>query len=138
MELIDYLNRYDRFAAASGVRLTEMGDGRAVAVMTVTETHVNGANVCQGGALFTLADLAFAAAVNGGGRMTVGTSCNITFFRSALMGDTLTAEAVQHDHPKLPFCEVRVFNQHGELVSMMTGSAYRRKVPILPDEAQER
>ena len=138
MELIDYLNHYDRFAASSGVRLTEMGEGCAVAVMTVEDAHVNGANVCQGGAIFTLADLAFAAAVNGGGLMTVGTSCNITFFRSALKGDVLTAEAVQHDHPKLPFCEVRVFNQRGELICMMTGSAYRRKVPLMPDDVEQR
>ena len=98
MELIDYLNQNDRFAAGAGIRLTEIGDGFARAVMTVEEEHVNGAHVCQGGALFTLADLAFAAAVNSGGLMTVGTSNSITFFRSALKGDVLTAEAHQEDH----------------------------------------
>ena len=78
MQLIDYLNQYDRFAAGAGVRLVEIGEGYARAQMTVTEAHVNGANVCQGGAIFTLADLAFAAAVNSGGLMTVGTSNSIT------------------------------------------------------------
>lgn len=133
MELIDYLNRYDRFAAGAGVRLEEIGDGYARAQMTVTEAHVNGANVCQGGAIFTLADLAFAAAVNSGGLMTVGTSNSITYLRSARIGDVLTAEARQEDHHKMPFCEIRVTNQDGLLVCVMTGSAYRRQVPLVKD-----
>lgn len=133
MELIDYLNRYDRFAAGAGVRLVEIGDGYARAQMTVTEAHVNGANVCQGGAIFTLADLAFAAAVNSGGLMTVGISNSITYLRSARIGDVLTAEARQEDHHKMPFCEIRVTNQDGLLVCVMTGSAYRRQVPLVKD-----
>ena len=133
MELIDYLNRYDRFAAGAGVRLVEIGDGYARAEMMVTESHVNGANVCQGGAIFTLADLAFAAAVKSGGLMTVGTTNNITYLRSAVIGDVLTAEARQEDHHKMPFCEIRVTNQDGLLVCVMTGSAYRRQVPLIKD-----
>ena len=133
MELIDYLNRYDRFAAGAGVRLVEIGDGYARAQMTVTEAHVDGANVCQGGAIFTLADLAFAAAVNSGGLMTVGISNSITYLRSARIGDVLTAEARQEDHHKMPFCEIRVTNQDGLLVCVMTGSAYRRQVPLVKD-----
>ena len=81
MELKDYLNRFDRFAAATGVELTEVGEGFAKAVMTVEERHLNGANVCQGGAIYTLADLAFAAAVNSHGLMTVGTNNGITYLR---------------------------------------------------------
>ena len=133
MELIDYLNRYDRFAAGAGVRLVEIGDGYARAEMTVTESHVNGANVCQGGAIFTLADLAFAAAVNSGGLMTVGTTNSITYLRSSVIGDVLTAEARQEDHHKMPFCEIRVTNQDGLLISVMTGSAYRRQVPLVKE-----
>jgi acyl-CoA thioesterase len=133
MKLIDYLNRNDRFAAAAGVQLVEIGEGYARAVMTVTENHVNGANVCQGGAIFTLADLAFAAAVNSGGLMTVGTSNSITYLHSAHVGDILTAEARQEDHHKMPFCETRVTNQDGVLICVMTGSAYRRQQPLFED-----
>ena len=134
MHLKDYLNEYDRFAAAAGVQVVEIGEGYAVAEMTVEKRHVNGANVCQGGALFTLADLAFAAAVNSGGVLTVGTTNNITYLRSALEGDHLTAEAREEPHHKLPFCEIRVTNQRGELVCVMTGSAYRRKGVAMPPE----
>ncbi|MBO4822638.1 MAG: hotdog fold thioesterase [Prevotella sp.] len=132
MDLKDYLNRFDRFAAATGVVLTEVGEGFAKAVMAVEERHLNGANVCQGGAIYTLADLAFAAAVNSHGLMTVGTNNGVTYLRSALKGDVLTAEAREENHHKLPFCEVRVTNQRGEIVCIMTGTAYRRNQPLVP------
>ena len=52
----------DRFAVLAGCELTEIREGYARATMTVEERHLNGGDVCQGGAIFTLADLAFAAA----------------------------------------------------------------------------
>ncbi len=133
MNLKDFLNKNDRYAAAAGAQIVEMGDGYAKVEMVVGDMHINGAEVCQGGAIFTLADLAFAAAVNSCGIMTVGTGANITFLRSARRGDKLTAEAREVPHPKMPFCEVRVVNQDGSLISVMTGNAYRKKVPIMPD-----
>ena len=64
MTLKDYLNEGDRFAANSGAKLVEIGRGTAKAEMTVTEGHLNAGGVCQGGSIFTLADLVFAAIVN--------------------------------------------------------------------------
>lgn len=61
--LIDFLKN-DHFAVRSGVELLEIKPGYAKARMLVTPEHLNGGGVCQGGALFTLADLAFAAAAN--------------------------------------------------------------------------
>ena len=58
MDIKELLNRTDRFAANAGCKITEVDEQHAVAVMTVTADHLNGGNVCQGGALFTLADLA--------------------------------------------------------------------------------
>ncbi len=135
--LIDYLNHFDRFAAAAGAQIVEIVDGVARAQMTVTETHLNGAGVCQGGAIFTLADLAFAAAVNSCGLMTVGTNNNITYLRSARKGDVLTAVAQEEYHHKLPMCVVRVTNQKGDLVCVMTGTAYRRNIPLMPDNSEK-
>ena len=58
MSLKDFLNRNDRFAANAGAKLVEVREGYARAEMTVTSEHLNAGRVCQGGALFTLADLA--------------------------------------------------------------------------------
>ena len=136
MQLKDFLNQNDRFAATSGAQVVEMERGYAKAEMTVADNHLNGADVCQGGAIFTLADLAFAAAVNSGGLMTVSVSHSITFIQSARKGDKLTAVARETYHHKMPFCEVKVTNQMDELVCVMTGTAYRRKVALMQDETE--
>lgn len=127
MNIQELLNRTDRFAANAGCQITEVDAQHAVAVMTVTNGHLNGGNVCQGGALFTLADLAIAALMNYNGQLTFGIHNSIMFVSSAREGDVLTAEAVNvSDHHKIPSVEVRVTNQDGRLICHVTGMGYRK------------
>ena len=131
MDIKELLNRTDRFAAAAGCRITDVDTHHAVAEMTVAEMHLNGGNVCQGGALFTLADLAIAALMNYGGQLTFGISSSLMFVSSARLGDTLRAEAVSvTDHHKIPAVEVRVSNQEGRLICHVTGMGYRKNASI--------
>ena len=133
MDIKEILNRSDRFAANAGCRITEVDERHAVAVMTVTESHLNGGNVCQGGALFTLADLAIAALMNNSGQLTFGVSNSMMFVSSARLGDSLRAEAVfVADHHKIPAVEVRVTNQEGRAICHVTGMGYRKSSPLPP------
>ena len=63
----------DRFAQENGIRVAEVRLGFARTEMTVELRHLNSVGILQGGALFTLADLAFAVAFEysrgGGGRL---------------------------------------------------------------------
>ncbi len=128
MTLLEQLNKNDRFANSSGAALTEVREGYARAEMTVDQRHVNAAGVCQGGAIYTLADLSFAAVANSRGIVTLGISNTITFLKSAQVGDHLCAECTELlDHHKLPYCDIKITNQDGELVAVMTGLAYRLK-----------
>ena len=127
MNIQELLNRTDRFAANAGCQITEVDAQHAVAVMTVTNAHLNGGDVCQGGALFTLADLAIAALMNYNGQLTFGIHNSIMFISSAREGDVLTAEAVNvSNHHKIPCVEVRVTNQDGRLICHVTGMGYRK------------
>ena len=128
MTLLEHLNKNDRFAASIGAQLTTIREGYAKAELTVEERHLNGANVCQGGVMYTLADLAFAGVANCHGILTLGISNTITFLKSAKLGDHLTAECTEViDHQKLPYCDIRVTNQNGEILAMVTGLAYRMR-----------
>ena len=132
MNIQELLNRTDRFAANAGCQITEVDTEHAVAEMIVRNEHLNGADVCQGGALFTLADLAIAALMNARGQLTVGISNSIMFVSSAREGDVLRAEAVGIcDHHKIPSVEVRVTNQEGRLICHVTGIGYRKSMNIL-------
>ena len=131
MEIKEILNKRDRFAANAGCQITEVDEHHAVAMMTVTEAHLNGGDVCQGGALFTLADLAIAALMNSGGQLTFGISSSLMFVSSARLGDTLRAEAVHvADHHKIPAVEVTVTNQEGRVICHVTGMGYRKDVSV--------
>ena len=78
-----------------GIELTEAGVGSATARMTVREDMLNGAGMCHGGVIFTLADTAFQCACNSHGRLTVSSGASIQFVRPASMGDELAAVCVE-------------------------------------------
>ena len=125
--LIKFFKR-DRFAVLAGCELLEIREGYARARMTVAEHHLNGGDFCQGGAIFTLADLAFAAAVNSHLVLTVSTSSNITFFRSVPLGATVYAEAQELvNHPRMPYAEVRITDEEDRLIAIFTSGGYRKQ-----------
>jgi acyl-CoA thioesterase len=53
------------------------------------------------------------------------------FLHSAKVGDTLTAEATEvYNHHKIPYVDVRITNQRGELCCVVTGLAYRKDASL--------
>ena len=131
MTLKELLTNNDRFAANSGCVLDEIGDGWARATLVVTSEHLNAGGVCQGGAFFTLADIAIAAVMNSHGQLTFGVENNIVYVKSAHEGDMLTAVATEVvNHHKLPYVDVRITNQAGELCCIVTGIGYRKQAAL--------
>ena len=119
--------RRDLFAAFVGIELLEAGSGRALARLKLRDHHRNGLGMVQGGAIFTLADLAFAAAVNSRGRTAVAIHAAISYVKAA-QGDTLIAEAQEVScGPKIAAYTIRITESSGELISLFEGMAYRKK-----------
>lgn len=84
----------DHFASETvGVRIDVAEPGHAVCSLPIRPAHLNANFVPMGGAIFTLADFAFAVAANGHStRVTVTQQVAVTFL-SASRGKVLTAEA---------------------------------------------
>jgi len=131
MTLLETLNTGDRFAATSGIAITEIRPGYCRAEMTVAENHLNAAGVCQGGALFTLADMAVAGVVNASGQVCLGINAQINYVHSAQLGDGLKAECTLTSDGKVPLVSVRVTNQDDELIAFMTSEGYKKKAPLV-------
>ena len=125
-ELLEFFKK-DRFAANAGAELLEIKEGYGRARMLITPEHLNGGGVCQGGAILTLADLAFAAAVNSHGVLTFSTSSNITYFKSVSQGYIYAEAREIVNHHRMPYAEVRVTDEAGELVAIFTSSGYRKQ-----------
>lgn len=127
MDVIRARIEADRFAAENGITLVEVRPGAAVARLEVGARHLNGVGIVQGGAIFTLADLAFAAAANSHGEIAVAIDVSISFIR-AVSGGTLTADAREEAvNPRLSTCVVRVTDEAGALVALFKGTAYRKR-----------
>lgn len=117
----------DSFAVGAGVELLEVREGYAKARMLVTKKHLNACGVCHGGALFTLADFAFAAVANSRKNITLSLNAQITFLH-AVSGGYLYAEATElFTHAKIPFVEVKITDEQGGLIAFMTSSGYRKR-----------
>lgn len=92
MELNELQKLYkdDRFATAAGCRIVEANENRAVCEMLVTEGLLNAHGIVMGGAIFTLADFAFAVASNYAGVPSVAVECSIRYY-AATRGKKLIA-----------------------------------------------
>ncbi len=116
----------DRFAAYCGIELTEVSEGSAVARMEIKSHHLNGVGIIQGGAIYTLADLALAAASNSHGTTAVGLTSNISYFKAETSG-ILTAKATEISLRRtVATYRVDVTNQNEELIATFQGTVYRK------------
>jgi len=124
-DLKKYFER-DRFAKLSGIELLTVSPGHATARMTIQSHHLNAIGIVQGGAIFTLADLAFAAASNAHGRPAVAINVNITYLKAA-SGGTLHAEARELGiNPKLGTYTVDITDDDKTLIAVFQGLVYRK------------
>lgn len=117
----------DYFAKHSVIELEAVKVGYAKARMEIREYHLNGAKIVHGGAIFTLADFAFAAAVNSREQIAVGISATMSYAKAATTG-VLIAEAREASlNHKLGIYVVDVRDEHNELIAIFQGTAYRKK-----------
>jgi acyl-CoA thioesterase len=126
----------DRFAARNDIELIEVGPGCAKARMTLHPHHLNTLGIVHGGAIFTLADFAFAAASNSHGTAAVALNVNITFIKAA-RGGSLWADARELSrNARVGTYAIEVRDAEGDLVAEFQGLAYRKKerLPFAPPE----
>jgi acyl-CoA thioesterase len=103
--------------------------------MELRDTHMNGLNSTHGGALFTLADFAFALACNSHGSVAVAINANISFLKGSATG-WLRAEAreITKNH-RLGTYTVEIKDEKDELIALFQGMAYRKPDQKISDIA---
>lgn len=135
MERIKEFFKNDRFAEHSGIELMDVAEGFARARLRIQDHHRNGVGIVHGGAIFTLADLAFAVASNSHGTVAVAINAGISFLKAARSG-TLVAEAREVSrNPKLASYSISVTDDEGDLVAAFQGMVYRKKDPLPGSES---
>ena len=117
----------DRYAVLTGVEIVEAGKGYCKTRLKLEDKHLNAANVVQGGAIFTLADLAFAIASNSHGQLALAINVNISYLNSVTSG-TLYATATEVSEPnRLGAYDVLVTDDGQRVIARFNGMVYRKK-----------
>ena len=112
----------DRFATENGAVIDEIGENYAVCSMEITPHHQNAAGRVMGGAVFMLADFAFAVASNFEHAPDVTTTSQITFLRAS-QGKRLFARSQEIRRGKTTvYYETSVTDDTGALIARVTAS----------------
>lgn len=126
-----FFEEKDLFAKHCGIEIVDVQPGRAKVSMKIERFHLNGANTVHGGAIFTLADFAFAIASNSHGTLAMGINTSVAFVKAAISG-SIHAEAREISrNPKLATYLVDVTDDAGDLIASFQGTVYRKKEQIV-------
>ncbi|AKU09588.1 hydroxyphenylacetyl-CoA thioesterase PaaI [Haloferax gibbonsii] len=116
----------DPYCGHVGIDLAEVGDGYAETTLTVAEDHLNFHGTPHGGAVYSLADAAFAAASNSHGDAAFALETNISYLAAAEVGETLRAVAEEtHLGGRTAEYEVVVSDGDGERIATFRGRVYK-------------
>jgi len=116
----------DPYCERLGIDLVELSPGRAVTALPVAEDLLNFHGTPHGGAVYSLADAAFAAASNSHGDTALALETNISYLDAADVGDRLVATAAEtHLRGRTAEYEVVVETDDGDRIATFRGRVYR-------------
>ena len=115
----------DRFATNAGMVIDEMGEDYSVCSVILNDGHKNAYGGVMGGAIFTLADLAFAVCANQIHSLSVAQQVSINYL-SAPKGEKLIARAKCNKNGKTTaVLKVDVTDDTGRDIALFVGTAFK-------------
>lgn len=125
-KVVEYRNKYNRFARKLGIVVESVSHGSARVVKTIEEDDLNPLGRAHGGVYFTMADSAAGSAMVAKGYAAVTMNSTYNFFRSAVAGDVVTATATEVKSGRtICVYDVRVTDQNGTLLGTGTFTFYQ-------------
>lgn len=127
-KIFAYIQR-DPFAQRLGAKVEMLKPGHSRVALTITDDMVNFHGQTHGGVIFSLGDMAFAAASNSHGQTAVALNVGINFLKATKSGDRLIAEATeQSTNGPIGLYDITIRNdQTGEIVAKSQDLVYRKK-----------
>ena len=124
LEKVRKRSENDRFATDNGAVIEAVGEGYARCVMSLDEHHYNAVGSVMGGAIFTLADFAFAVASNWNKKPCVSLTAQITYLGRA-KGKKLIAEAEKVKEGRTTcYYLIEVADELGNKVAHVTSNGF--------------
>ena len=133
----DHFRRFDPLSGHFGIAVVELDGAHSVAVMPLEARHRNGMGTAHGGAIFTLADVAFAALSNGDGLYCTNAQTSISYLAPGRIGPLRAEARTLRAGRLLSTYEVRVTDADGTLVAEAVVTGYRVGAPIpMPEQVR--
>ena len=116
-----------------GMKIIDAGPKYSVVEMVLDDRHLNGFSIAHGGAIFALADTAFAHACNSENVVTVAQQCQINFLQPGRAGDLLTATAKGRTHSgRTGLYDVTITGNNGAVIAEFRGMSCKLRDPVIP------
>ena len=115
----------DRFATENGITLDELDAEHAVTSMTLSPRHKNAFGGIMGGAIFTLADFAFAALTNDRERTTVAQQVSISYLSAPKGGRLVATARFRKDGRRSCVVNVDVTDDTGRDIAQFVGTGFK-------------
>lgn len=120
----------DRYAAKLGMRLVSADPARIVVDMPLTPEHENFYDVTHGGAMFSLADCAFALASNAAGDRAVAIDTHLVLTAATRRSDVLTAVTEEATRGRtLGTYRISITRGDGRVCGLFTGTVHITPAP---------
>ena len=116
---------HDRFATENGIALEEVDERHAVASLVVSDRHLNAYGGVMGGAIFTLADFAFAALTNDRKRKTVAQQVSINYLSAPKSGRLTATAHYRKDGRSSCVVNVDVTDDTGRDIAQFVGTGFK-------------
>ncbi|MGZ4864580.1 MAG: PaaI family thioesterase [Halobacteriota archaeon] len=128
----------DNYASFLGIRIIKIERGYAKTEVTVGEHFLNFNEVAHGGFIYSLADVAFAAACNSYNQTAVALSFHITYRRPVTIGVRLFAEASEESSGKTTaLYKIVVRTDDQRIVAICEGLAYKQESSFTENDGPE-
>ena len=116
----------DRYAGFLGIEVLDYGHGEAKAKLQIGENHLNSHGNVHGGAIFSLADTAFALASNSRDGLAMAINVNIAYFKAKSSGLLYAAAREVSLKSRLATYVVDITDEEGTAIALFQGTVYRR------------
>ena len=115
----------DRFATESGMTLEELDESHAVTSVEIGARHRNALGGVMGGAIFTLADLAFAALTNDRERSVVAQQVSVNYLAAPKGGRLFATARYKKDGRSSCVVNVDIVDDSGREVAQFVGTGFK-------------
>jgi acyl-CoA thioesterase len=122
----------DRFATEAGCKIDSMDDDSVTCSLEIQPFHRNAAGGVMGGAIFTLADLAFAVhsnrdyAINMTENLTLTLSSSINYLKPVISTTIYAKSSIINKGRNIGVFDIKVYDDKGRDIALITTTGYTK------------